>query len=169
MQATGKQPGLSKLRITYLFVAITAVVGIGSFGYYIYRNYRDARLNLPQAQVERLIKDLRLYQSQTRPKSTSASGTPRLRRTMAATTGGRGRRTITTATRRSMTRPAPYGLCRLGRSATTPLRSSSSSLQVGCARGRGKRWLMRRSPSSPRFLPLTRWPTSGCKKCPLMS
>lgn len=66
MQATGKQGGLSKLRITYLFVAITAVVGIGSFGYYIYRNYRDARLNLPQAQVERLIKDLRHYQSQTR-------------------------------------------------------------------------------------------------------
>jgi hypothetical protein len=66
MQATGKQQGLSKLRITYLVVIITAVVGIGSFGYYIYRNYRDARLNLPQAQVERLIKDLRLYQSQTR-------------------------------------------------------------------------------------------------------
>lgn len=66
MQATSKQRGLSKLRITYLFVIITVVVGIGSFGYYIYRNYRDARLNLPQAQVERLIKDLRLYQSQMR-------------------------------------------------------------------------------------------------------
>lgn len=66
MQAAGKQQGLSKLRITYLFVIITAVVGIGSFGYYIYRDYRDARLNLPQSQVERLIKDLRLYQSQTR-------------------------------------------------------------------------------------------------------
>lgn len=66
MQATGKQQGLSKLRITYLFVIITAVVGIGSFGYYIYRDYRDARLNLPQSQIERLVKDLRLYQSQTR-------------------------------------------------------------------------------------------------------
>jgi hypothetical protein len=66
MQAAGKQQGLSKLRITYLFVIITAVIGIGSFGYYIYRDYRDARLNLPQSQIERLIKDLRLYQSQTR-------------------------------------------------------------------------------------------------------
>ena len=66
MQAIGSRQRFSKLRITYLFVIITAVVGIGSFAYYVYRNYRDARLNLPQPQVERLIKDLRLYAAQTR-------------------------------------------------------------------------------------------------------
>jgi hypothetical protein len=66
MQSIGSRQRFSKLRITYLFVIITAVVGIGSFAYYVYRDYRDARLNLPQPQVERLIKDLRLYAAQTR-------------------------------------------------------------------------------------------------------
>lgn len=65
MPATDKQR-LSKFRVTYLFATITAVIGIGSFGYYIYRDYRDAHRNLPQPQVERLIKDLRRYAAQTR-------------------------------------------------------------------------------------------------------
>lgn len=65
MPATDKQR-LSKFRVTYLFAIITAVIGIGSFGCYIYRDYHDAHRNLPQPQVERLIKDLRRYAAQTR-------------------------------------------------------------------------------------------------------
>ena len=66
MEAIEQKQRFSKLRITYFFVVVTALAGISSYGYYIYKTYRDAKLYLPQPQVERLIKDLRRYRGQTR-------------------------------------------------------------------------------------------------------
>lgn len=61
-----KKPRISKLRISYILVILAAVAGLVSYGYHVYALFRDAQQNTPQPQVERLIKDLRRYHSQTR-------------------------------------------------------------------------------------------------------
>jgi len=47
------------------FALITIAVGAGGYGYHLYRLARDSQVNKPQPQVERLVKDLRLFQSRT--------------------------------------------------------------------------------------------------------
>ncbi|MCI0392613.1 MAG: hypothetical protein MOB07_28095 [Acidobacteria bacterium] len=61
-----KKPRISKLRISYILVILAAVVGLVSYSYHVYALFRDAQQNTPQPQIERLIKDLRRYHSQTR-------------------------------------------------------------------------------------------------------
>jgi len=66
MENFEKKQRVSKLRISYLILLLACVVGAGSYGYYVYTVFRDWQLNMPQPQVEKLIKDLRLYHLQTR-------------------------------------------------------------------------------------------------------
>jgi hypothetical protein len=61
-----KKPRIGKLRISYILVILAAVVGLVSYSYHVYVIFRDAQQNTPQPQVERLIKDLRRFQAQTR-------------------------------------------------------------------------------------------------------
>jgi hypothetical protein len=56
----------SKLRISYLVAAIAVVVGLGCYGYHIYALAQDLKINRPQPQIEKLIKDLRIFHLRTR-------------------------------------------------------------------------------------------------------
>src|SRR5262245_10741148 len=58
--------GGGKLRIIYLFAAVSVLAGLGGYGYHLYSLFRDLQLNKPQPQVEKLIRDLRLYHTQIR-------------------------------------------------------------------------------------------------------
>jgi hypothetical protein len=71
MESPGPKPRFSKLRLSYIFALVTVLIGVGSYGYHLYRLVQDSRINKPQPQIERLVKDLRLFQTQTRhfPKS----------------------------------------------------------------------------------------------------
>lgn len=51
----------SKLKITYLFLALAALFAVGSYGWHIYSLFRDWQMNMPQSQLEKLTNDLRLY------------------------------------------------------------------------------------------------------------
>lgn len=55
-----------KLRIAYLTVILAALVCGGGYGWHVYSLFRDAQLNMPQPQIEKLVKDLRLFQSRTK-------------------------------------------------------------------------------------------------------
>jgi hypothetical protein len=59
-------PRASKLRLIYLFALLTAVLALGGYGYHLYALFQEARAYSPQPQIERLIKDLRAFHSQTR-------------------------------------------------------------------------------------------------------
>lgn len=62
-------PRVSKLRLTYLFALLTAIFilwALGGYGYHLYALFQEARAYSPQPQVERLIKDLRTFHTQTR-------------------------------------------------------------------------------------------------------
>ena len=59
-------PRVSKLRLTYLFALLTATLALGGYGYHLYALFQDAQRTKPQPQVERLIKDLRTFHTQTR-------------------------------------------------------------------------------------------------------
>jgi hypothetical protein len=53
----------NKLRPSYIFALITIAAGAGGYGYHLYRLARDSQIDKPQPQVERLVKDFRLFQS----------------------------------------------------------------------------------------------------------
>ena len=55
----------SKLKITYLLLALAALFAVGSYGWHIYSLFRDWQMNMPQPQLEKLTHDLRLYHKQT--------------------------------------------------------------------------------------------------------
>ncbi|NOT62669.1 MAG: hypothetical protein HOP19_20880, partial [Acidobacteria bacterium] len=59
-------PRASKLRLTYLFALLTAVVALGGYGYHLYALFQGALCTKPEPQIERLIKDLRAFHTQTR-------------------------------------------------------------------------------------------------------
>lgn len=61
----------SKWRLTYGFALVSLVVGLGSYGWYIYTLVRDSQRNKPQPQIEKLLKDFRAYHAQTRQFPTS--------------------------------------------------------------------------------------------------
>lgn len=50
--------GLGKLRIAYLSLTLAALVSCGGYGWHLYKLFRDARLNTPQPQIEKLSRDL---------------------------------------------------------------------------------------------------------------
>ena len=64
MESSGQKNRFGKLRLSYIFALITITVGVGSYGYHLYKLLQDSRLNKPQPQIERLVKDLRLFQAQ---------------------------------------------------------------------------------------------------------
>ncbi|HEU0185367.1 MAG TPA: hypothetical protein VFS27_08635 [Blastocatellia bacterium] len=66
MKSEKTKSGLSKLRATYLCLSLAAVAICGFYGCYLYTLLRDAQLNMPQPQIERLTRDLRLFHSRTR-------------------------------------------------------------------------------------------------------
>lgn len=66
MQSQGKIFRLSRWRLSYLFLLLTVIAGLSSYGWHIYTLVRDSQTNKPQPQVERLIRDFRTYRSQTR-------------------------------------------------------------------------------------------------------
>src|SRR2546428_8656510 len=65
MESSGKKNRFNKLRLSYIFALITVAAGVGGYGYHLYNLARDSQINKPQPQVERLVKDLRLFQSRT--------------------------------------------------------------------------------------------------------
>lgn len=65
MESSGQTNRFNKLRLSYIFALITVAAGAGGYGYHLYRLARDSQINKPQPQVERLVKDLRLFQSRT--------------------------------------------------------------------------------------------------------
>jgi len=64
MESSGQKNRFNKLRLSYIFALITIAAGVGGYGYHLYRLAQDSRINKPQPQVERLVKDLRLFQTQ---------------------------------------------------------------------------------------------------------
>jgi hypothetical protein len=66
MKSGGAKSGFSKLKATYLCLSMAAVAICGFYGCYLYTLFRDAQLNMPEPQIERLTRDLRLFQSRTR-------------------------------------------------------------------------------------------------------
>lgn len=56
---------LNKLKATYLMLALCAILAVGSYSWHVYTLFRDWQVNMPQPQLERLTKDLRIYQART--------------------------------------------------------------------------------------------------------
>jgi len=56
---------VNKLKTTYLILAICAILAVGSYGWHIYTLFRDWQMNMPQPQIEKLTKDLRIYHAKT--------------------------------------------------------------------------------------------------------
>ena len=65
MKTTKAKSRFSGLRIAYLFVILAVLASCGGYGWRVYTLFRDAQLNMPQPQVEKLVKDLRLFHSRT--------------------------------------------------------------------------------------------------------
>lgn len=66
MKTTKVKSGFGKLRITYLVLILAALAtGVG-YGWHVYSLFRDARLNMPQPQIEKLIKDIRTFYLRTK-------------------------------------------------------------------------------------------------------
>jgi hypothetical protein len=61
VEVTKTQLNFSKLKFTFIVLAFTAVLGIASYGYHVYSLFRDWQTNMPQPQLEKLIRDLRIY------------------------------------------------------------------------------------------------------------
>src|SRR5262249_45203968 len=64
MESSGQKHRFNKLRLSFFFVLITIAAGVGSYSYHLYMLLQDSQHNKPQPQVERLVKDLRLFQAQ---------------------------------------------------------------------------------------------------------
>lgn len=65
MKATQRKAGFSKLKATYALLGVAVVLALGSYGWHLYRLYQAWQRDTPQPQVERLIRDLRRYHSET--------------------------------------------------------------------------------------------------------
>lgn len=65
MESSYPKHRFNKLRPSYIFALITIAAGAGGYGFYLYRLARDSQVNKPLPQVERLVRDLRLFQTRT--------------------------------------------------------------------------------------------------------
>src|SRR5689334_9772086 len=61
MSKTNTRLGFNKLKITWLLLALAGILAVGTYGWHVYTLFRDWQTNMPQPQIERLTKDLRLY------------------------------------------------------------------------------------------------------------
>ncbi|MGH9765995.1 MAG: hypothetical protein ACREAB_01065 [Blastocatellia bacterium] len=66
MKSAKTKSGLSKLKLTYLSLSLAAVAICVGYGWYLYMLFRDARMNMPQPQIEKLTRDLRLFHSRAK-------------------------------------------------------------------------------------------------------
>jgi hypothetical protein len=66
VKTTSGKTGFKKISIAYLILASAAIAYVGSYGWQVYAVYRDAQSNMPKPQVEKLIKDFRLFHSKTK-------------------------------------------------------------------------------------------------------
>jgi hypothetical protein len=57
---------LSKWRLTYLVTLLSVIAGLSSYGWYIYTLMRDAQPHKPQPQIEKLLRDLRVYHANSK-------------------------------------------------------------------------------------------------------
>jgi hypothetical protein len=69
-RAIGENMGKSqfkfkRLKATYLMLAVAAILAVGSYGWHIYTLFRDWRINMPQPQIDKLARDLRIYHAKT--------------------------------------------------------------------------------------------------------
>jgi hypothetical protein len=49
------------LKATLLIFALAGILAVGSYGYHLYTLFRDWRFNMPQPQIEKLTRDLRIF------------------------------------------------------------------------------------------------------------
>jgi hypothetical protein len=56
----------NKLKATFVFLASTAILALGSYGWRTYTLFRDWQAHMPQPQVEKLTRDLLLFHSRTK-------------------------------------------------------------------------------------------------------
>ena len=54
-----------KLRASYLLIALGIATAMGGYGWRLYALFRDSQLNMPQPQIEKLTKDLRIFHAKT--------------------------------------------------------------------------------------------------------
>lgn len=57
---------LGKLKASHLLIALSVVAVLGGYGWHLYALFRDSQVNMPQPQIEKLTRDLRLFHSRTR-------------------------------------------------------------------------------------------------------
>jgi len=62
---TKSRPKFNKLKATSLFLASAAILALGGYCWRVYSLFRDWQVNMPQPQVEKLVKDLRGYHAKT--------------------------------------------------------------------------------------------------------
>ena len=54
-----------KLKIAHVAMALAALASAGGYGWRIYSLFRDAQVHMPRPQIEKLVKDLQRFHSQT--------------------------------------------------------------------------------------------------------
>lgn len=65
MKAAPHKTSFNKLKATYALLAVAVTLALGSYGWHLYTLYQAWQRDAPQPQVERLIRDLRRYHSET--------------------------------------------------------------------------------------------------------
>jgi hypothetical protein len=55
-----------KLKVAHATFALAMLAGVGGYGWHLYSLFRNAQVNLPQPQIEKLVKDMRLFHSRVK-------------------------------------------------------------------------------------------------------
>jgi hypothetical protein len=55
------RPKFNKLKVATLFLASAAILSLSGYGWRAYALFRDWQINMPHPQLEKLVKDLRIY------------------------------------------------------------------------------------------------------------
>lgn len=55
-----------KLKIAHATFALALLAGVGGYSWRVHSLFRDAQVNMPQPQIEKLVKDVRLFHSQAK-------------------------------------------------------------------------------------------------------
>lgn len=63
---TKPQTKLGKLKASHLLIALGVVAVLGGYGWHLYALFRDSQAHMPQPQVEKLTRDLRLFHSRSK-------------------------------------------------------------------------------------------------------
>ncbi len=63
MKPANAKSRFGKLKIAHSIFALALLASTGGYGWRLYSLFRDAQVNMPQPQIEKLVKDLRLFHS----------------------------------------------------------------------------------------------------------